>query len=431
MIMKILYLVPYTPNLVRVRPYELLRALVQRHHQVTLATLWNSAEEEADLRKLAELGIDVVAAPMSAVQSLWNCLCTLPTQTPLQAVHAWQPRLAGQLVQLLRERQFDIIQVEHLRGAQYGLHLRTLVRHQQLPLPIIWDSVDSISSLFRQTARQSWHLRSRLLAQFELKRTQRYEGHLVHQFDRILVTSATDQNVLVELAMHTAPTPMHAARRSDELELAQRITVLPNGVDAARFSVDGTPRRPATIVFSGKMSYHANIAAALYLLQEIMPPVWVHYPHLEVQIVGKDPAPQIRALASHHARGASLGRKRRQIVVTGTVPEISTYLRAATIVVAPLLYGAGIQNKVLEAMACGAPVIASTQAASGIHALPQRDLLVAANTQEFVAGILYLLSNEARRLQLGQAGRRYVEQNHAWGSTVTRLEAIYQEAKIR
>jgi glycosyltransferase involved in cell wall biosynthesis len=113
------------------------------------------------------------------------------------------------------------------------------------------------------------------------------------------------------------------------------------------------------------------------------------------------------------------------VQVTGTVADLRDYLRRATIAVAPVPYGAGIQNKVLEAMACGAPVIASEQAASALHARDQHDLLVAGSSEEFAHAILALLNSPARRADIGVAGRRYVERYHSWSASAAHLEQIY------
>ena len=103
------------------------------------------------------------------------------------------------------------------------------------------------------------------------------------------------------------------------------------------------------------MSYHANIAMTLYLVREILPIVWATNPDVKLWIVGKDPSKELLAL-----------QKYQKILVTGRVDDIRPYLRQATLSVSPLLYGAGIQNKILEAMACGTPVVATPLAVSAL-----------------------------------------------------------------
>jgi glycosyltransferase involved in cell wall biosynthesis len=424
--MNILFIVPYTPNLIHVRPYQLIRSLVRRGHRLTLATLWISDEEQADLDRLAAEGVQVLACWLSIWRSTWNCLRALPSGVPLQAVYCWQPALARRVQFAIRHSQFDIIHVEHLRGARYGLHTKSEIRNPKSEIPIVWDSVDCISYLFEQAARDSRSLKGRLMTRLELGRTRRHEGWLVGQFDRVLVTSEVDATALRELAAVSCPLSVgqQSAISNQQLTTSneQLITVLPNGVDLAYFTPTGEPREPASVVITGKMSYHANVTAALHLIQDIMPRVWAQRPDVQVWIAGKDPPREIRALGTYGGQSSVIGGR---VTVTGTVPDIRPYLRRATLAVAPVPYGAGIQNKVLEAMACETPVVASPQAISALAARPGRDLVVAGGAEAFAQAVLALLDDPARRAQLGPAGRAYVEAHHNWEVIAAQLEDIY------
>ncbi len=400
--MRILYVTPYAPNRIRVRPFQLLQALARRGHAVTLGAVWSDAAERADLVALAELGITVEARRMPALRSLANSLLALPMAQPLQAAYSWHPGLAARLARRALDEPFDVIHVEHLRGARYGLYLQRRLAAAGLTTPVVWDSVDCITHLFRQAAGRSASRKSRLITRFELGRTSRYEAQMVARFDRTVVTSPADRQALAELTAGAGSGPVE-----------DRLVVLPNGVDLDYFTPDATPRLPATVVLTGKMSYHANVTAARQLVREIMPLVWAQRPDVQVWIVGKDPAREVQALAS--------GR----VLVTGTVPDMRRNLRRATLAVAPVPYGAGIQNKVLEAMACAAPVIASEQAVSALEAEPGQELLVARSSADFAQQVTALLKAPARAQALGRAGRAYVERSHQWPRIGAALEQLY------
>jgi glycosyltransferase involved in cell wall biosynthesis len=177
------------------------------------------------------------------------------------------------------------------------------------------------------------------------------------------------------------------------------------------------------------MSYHANITAALHLIHDIMPKVWAQRPEVKVWLVGKDPSADIRALADKGT--ASPTQKQGSVIVTGTVDDIRPYIHKSAAAVAPVPYGAGIQNKVLEAMACGAPVIASPQACSALQAQPGRDLLVAENPERFAETLLGLLGNPSQQQSLGLTARSYVERYHSWDAITGQLEQVYQSAIMR
>jgi glycosyltransferase involved in cell wall biosynthesis len=174
------------------------------------------------------------------------------------------------------------------------------------------------------------------------------------------------------------------------------------------------------------MSYHANITAAKHLVHDIMPLVWARKPDVNVMIVGKDPPRDVRSLENSRASTNGNGDAGR-VRVTGTVPDLRPYLLRASVAVAPLLYGAGIQNKVLEAMSCGTPVVASSKAISALNVRENRDLLVGDNAEVFARRVLDLLENPQLRDEVGRAGRRYVETHHSWDNIAASLESAYLE----
>lgn len=406
--MRLLYVVPYTPNPIRIRPYNLIRRLVQHRHRVTLACVWESAEELASLDQYRSEGLDVIGAQLSRARTLWNAVRALPDHAPLQSAYSWQPELVQMIAREHSAQAYDVVHIEHLRGARLGLAIKKALSSS----PFVWDSVDCISELFRQSAKHSASIVGRWVTRFELNRTRKYEAYLITQFERTLVVSPSEQRALQALA----------ARDTLELNASSkngsRIQVLTNGVDSDYFRPIEDAREPATIVFSGKLSYHANTTAALFLVQEIMPRVWERHPEVRVQIVGQKPPQRILNLQRKYP-----GR----VEVTGYVPDLRRYVGRATLAVAPIVYGAGIQNKVLEAMAMETPVVTTPQAASALAVENGRELLFGDGVRELSQQIVCLLQDPTRRAQLGANGRRYVQKFHNWDSIVSQLSRIYQD----
>lgn len=394
--MNVLFVVPYVPNLVRTRPYNLIRHLSARGNRVTVLTVWSNEQEYADLEPLRQICAEVRAIPMPLWHSLLNSALALPSRKPLQSVYSWKPAWISRLIDI---NAYDVVHVEHLRGSRYGLHFK-----QNSRLPVVWDSVDCITHLFRQASSQSKNLKGRLRSWLDLERTARYEGWLLDKFNHVLVTSPVDREALLGLKPNgSLPAP---------------ISVLGNGVDVTHFSPDpAVEREPETLVISGKMSYHANVTMTLHLVHQIMPHVWQKRPNVKLLVVGKDPTREIQALAQNP-----------NIIVTGTVDALPPYLQKATVAVAPITYGAGIQNKILEAMSCGTPVVTTPQAVAALCIEPERDILVADSSEAYAQAILSVLENRARQEMLGNNGRIYVEQYHHWPNVAARLETIYAEA---
>lgn len=403
--MKILFIIPYAPSLIRVRPYNLIRAMADRGHSVTVATLWTETHELEALNSLRNDGIRIASKRMPKWRSLFNCLSALPSRTPLQSVYSWHAGFGREIYRLVSEASgdtYDVIHIEHLRGARYGLSLLERFEDGEGRPPIVWDSVDCISYLFEQTAARSSAVPSRWIARLEQRRTKRLEGKLQRRFDKTLVTSEADKSALVNLA-------------SDGCSKPEKVTVLTNGVDLDYFRPEPSVKpEPATVVLSGKMSYHANVAMVDYFMDEIFPRLAEKHPEVKMKIVGKGPPGRVQGLDQDP-----------RVTVTGMVPDMRTYLRKATVAAVPLTYGAGIQNKVLEAMACGTPVVASPIAARSLQAKPGQAILVAESPAEYVESISKVISSPALRYEVGSAGRCYVEAHHDWRDIAARLEEIY------
>jgi glycosyltransferase involved in cell wall biosynthesis len=324
----------------------------------------------------------------------------------LQSFYSYHPLISQKVSELLTigntKHSFDVVHVEHLRGIRYALQLKKLNGKRQIP--VVWDSVDSITRLFDQTRKQGSSTFNKLIAAFEYDRTRKIEATAPINFDRTLVTSQLDKEAYLEII-------------DQQFDQADSFSVLPNGVDLDYFIFDESkPRESAALVVSGKMSYHANICMVDYVVNDIMPIIWRERPDVHLWIVGKDPPSKIQNF-----------QKNSLIHVTGTVPDIRPYLQSATVAVSPLVYGTGVQNKVLESMACGTPVITTSLAISALGVKEGRDLLVADQPQEFAQKTLSLLDDPQRQKSLGLAGRQYVEINHRWENIAMQLEGIYHE----
>jgi sugar transferase (PEP-CTERM/EpsH1 system associated) len=389
---KILFITPYIPSLIRVRPYNLLRALHQRGHEITLLCLQPPGDEDTPQDALRDFCEAVHIIPHSRNRTLFNGLrAFLFGKEPIQAAYSHSPAFSAYVQDLLKAQRFDVAHIEHLRGA---------VLAKGLNLPVVFDSVDSIALLFEKVLQEPPNLKSRLIAHLDLERTRDYEGTLTQRFEQVAVTSEIDRQFLIELGSN-----------------AEQITVVPNGVDLDYFQPTGQSPDPDQLIFTGKMSYHANIAAVEDLVNDIMPLVWAKRPNAKLQIVGKDPSPAILEMAQNP-----------KITVTGFVPDIRPYLAQAAIAVSTVRYGVGIQNKVLEAMAMGTPVVCSTQASSALKTVNGTDILVGDSPERIANHILHLLDTPEERQRIAQAGRRYVEEHQTWDNAAQTLEKQYHEA---
>lgn len=396
--MRILFVAPYAPGSIRVRSFNLIRQLLRRGHQVTVVhPLWRDDRQSRSEELVAE-GAEVVRVPLSRLGARSRLLGGLARRQPMQIRYAWSRSLAHRLRAALERSAADIVHFEHLRTVPYAHFVADFDTAR------VWDSVDCISELLRATRSRSRSRLWRLAAGLEIGATRRYESRAIALFDRVLLASARDRQALAGLT---------------DQSLGKRLQVLASGVDLEAFAFRDPAERAPRVVFAGALSYHPNADAALYLAREVMPLVWGRNSSVQLVVVGPSPPSELQQIAR---------RDPGRITVTGWVPSVQGYLTSAAVAAIPLRYGAGIQSKVLEAMACGTPIVADPRSALAVGAKDGRELLTADSAHEFADAILCLVDNPLRRGQIARDARSRVEGHFSWDRAGAELERHYHEA---
>ena len=394
--MNILFVFPYPPSRIRSRGYGFIQHLRQKHNVTILAQV-ETEQELKDAEALERQGYEIISVRESRWRSMMHSGIALLSTYPLQAAYARSARLLYQAKQLVASRHFDIVHVEHLRGMA---SMEVLVNE----CPIVWDAVDCISQLWQKARDAKRDLKTTVIGALEQKRTQSYERRLLDKVSHVLAISENDRQALAVLR----------DKYTDDMAYAC-IDVVPNGVDLDYFTPTMEVYRPYSLVFSGKMSYHANIAAVHYLYQQIMPLIWKELPMATLTIVGSKPPKSIQALRSD-----------TRINVTGYVEDIRPYIRRAHVMISPLIYSVGMQNKVVEAMALGTASVISDQSAAALSVRSGYDTFVATDAQSFAEKAILLMTNSSLREAISVQGRRYVEKQHNWWCITDRLVDIYR-----
>jgi sugar transferase (PEP-CTERM/EpsH1 system associated) len=297
--------------------------------------------------------------------------------------------LQARLRERLQREPFDLIYVSSSSMAPYAM---------DTSLPVVMDFVDLDSDKWLQYAdRCSW----------AVSWIYRREGRRLRRLEQAIARRATYCLVATEAE--------HALLRA--VAPWARSAVVPNGVDLDTFAPPACPPREPIIVFSGAMDYFPNVDAVTFFVHSILPHVRTRVPEAQFIIVGKDPTLAVRRLS-----------RQPGVQVTGYVPDVRPFLHRARLAVAPLRLARGIQNKILEAMAAGLPVVATSKAHQGLNAAPGRDLLVADQPEEFADAVVRLLQDSAYASEMGRAARTFVASHHAWASVLSILDAILRQA---
>ncbi len=233
----------------------------------------------------------------------------------------------------------------------------------------------------------------------------RFEGKRLFAFERATARRA-DASLFVSAA--------EAELFRDKTGLGNdKVQVLENGIDLDRFAPDASAAvQPGLIVFTGQMDYAPNVEAVVDFVRDVWPLVLAQAPQSKFAIVGRNPVPEVQALASD------------SVIVTGEVPDTRIWLAQAALAIAPLKLARGVQNKVLEAMAMAKPVIVSSAAAQGIDARAGRDVLVVDEPDAVAAAIAHLLAHPDQAAKIGQAARAQMEARYGWEAQLAGLPAL-------
>ena len=403
---------PYPPQQgTALRNYNLIAQVAQRH-EVHLLSFVDSDSEPVDLDTphsllgvgpLQELcaSVHTVPIPHRSRRRRLQTVLTSPLPDIVHRLHS--PLFHTRLERVLREgAPLDVVEIEGLEMAEYGLHvLRTVTG----PLPrLIYDAHNAEyllqKRIFEADSRHPRRWLGALYSWIQWQKLRRYEARVCRQVQQVLACSPADGNALAQLVP------------------GLNATIVPNGVDTEHYRpgiVPPLPLGPQALVFTGKMDFRPNVDAALRFGTAVLPIIQQAAPQAQFYIVGKDPHPRLAPL-----------RDRPGITLTGFVEDVRPYVAAAAVYVVPLLTGGGTRLKVLEAMAMGKAIVSTTLGCEGIQATPGRDIVLADEATDMAAQVVALLQDAARREALGSSARLFVEQHFDWHIVAASLDQVYE-----
>jgi sugar transferase (PEP-CTERM/EpsH1 system associated) len=387
--LKILFIAsrfPYPPiQGDRLRAYHQIRMLA-RHHRITLLAPVLDGGEARQRMAVGPMCERVIPVPIRRAERARNLLRAPFSALPLQTTYWYHARIAREVHAACLREKFDLAHVQLVRMAPAAAALDRI--------PRVLDFTDALSLSFSRRARRERFPMDQL-CRWEARRLRRYEAILIERFDATLVIAEADRKAL---------------GGSPKIHLCR------NGVSLDAPAVPEQHRERRTIVFSGRMSAFPNADAAVWFATHVFPIVRSRIGDARLRIVGAYPPRRVKKLATLPG-----------VEITGRIPDLGEAVSRAAVAVAPLLTGAGTQNKVLEAMALGVPVVATRMVADGVAAAAGEHLLVADEPEPFAEAVISLMAGGQRQRIIDNA-RRFVEREYSWNRAAGDLERAYEFA---
>lgn len=367
--------------------YNQIRQLSASHDVSLICFRHPDSSGDGGLSDMCRM-MKVLEIPTTSKVAL-NAIAGLVGDVPL-TVSLYASRSSANIIRRhLEEDRYDVV-ISQIEMAQF------IPESYSGPKILLMEDPEPLK--FTRVDKRGWTIRQRLWRGFETGRLSRYERRQSPRFDRVTLLSEED------------------ARDNRSFLPDARLACVPYGTDPDWFSPsDAVKRVEGMIVISGNMYHPHNAAAALHFARDIYPTVKKEVPDATLWIVGANPIPEILRLG-----------KTEGITVTGAVPEIRDYLRMARVSICPIALKIGVQTKVLEAMACGTPVVTTSAGNSGIGAPSGEGLYVADSDEEFSRWVVELLRGKGWD-DMSARARRFVLDHFSWNKSAEKLEKLMTE----
>lgn len=382
---------------------HLLEFLHARGHEVDFVTLTEPGQplRPEHMAWLESRCRRVVLVPHSLKRSLGRAAQGWLRGWPFQIGLLLSPGQLEAVRGLVAQNRYDMAYAYYIRSAE-ALRAAVRARPGLVSFMALQLSQTLNTERLARTAAKAWE---RLFYRFETGRMGDYEARLWRDVSRTVLIGEKDKAAIA------------AACKARGLPEIDNVVWGPHGVDVARFRPRPETEEADTVVMSGVMRYAPNVEAALWFVQEVWPLLRRRRPAARFFLVGRDPVPALQALDGKDG-----------ITVTGTVEEPADWIARAAVCVAPIRAAAGLQNKLLEAMAMAKAVVATPVANEGIRAPEDTALCLAETPAAFAAAVDRLLADPARRQAMGQAARRFVEEKWTWEGPFLELEQAFLAA---
>lgn len=381
----------------RIRTYQMLRELKQSHH-ITYLTL-DDGTAAADAPQLAtEYCHELVRIPFrrsaNFSPAFWFELArSIASPLPYTILRYRSTAFRRALTELVERQSFDVVVCDFLMPA--------VNVPASLPCPTVLFQHNVEADIWRRHVEVATSPPRRAVLYLEWQKIRRFERASCRRFDQVITVSAEDRDTI-----------------RTEYDVAA--SDVPTGVDTAYFSRSGVDsRRPRHLVFTGSMDWLPNIDGMKFFVEQVLPRIRSELPDVSLTIIGRDPTPEVLALADGDAR----------ITVTGRVDDVRPGMEEAAAFVVPLRVGGGTRLKIYEALAMECPVVSTRVGAEGLPLEDGREILLADGPEDFASAVVRLLTDPTLAAQLAANGADVVRRRFGWDRAAEEFARICERGR--
>jgi polysaccharide biosynthesis protein PslH len=379
----------------------LLDGLAKAGHTIDLMTLIDVNGPDPSTTPLATLCHKIITIPAPRRRILTRLRDLFLSRRADMERRVYAAQFVSAVKSQLAFEDYDLVQLESLETAAY----LPVIKARRPALPIIYDSFNAEFDLqrliFEIDVKRLSRLHGAVYSFIQWRRLVRFERRVCETVDYVIAVSEADAEAFRKLAPQA------------------RVAVVPNGIYADEYQGVKTQQLelgPAPLLFTGTMNYRPNVDAVVWFANEVLPEVRKIIPDARLFVVGNRP----------HARLDKL-RQRDDIEITGYVQDVLPFLQSAMVYVAPLRMGSGTRLKLLQAMAVGCAIVATSVGAQGLDVTSGREMMLADTSESFAQATVSLLRDADLRVKMGEAARKVVCDKYDWSVIVPKLLAVYKD----
>ena len=386
--MKILIIttrVPYPPYKGdKLKIFNIARQLAKKN-SVTIVTFLRNRNQIKDVEELKKHNIKVIYEKISLLESCFNIIEAIFREIPFQVAWYKSKKMHKKIKDLITKGNYDVAYFHLIRSAQY------LVNNNGNSVLQVVDFTDAVSLYLDRFTKIERNPIKKILLGIEKKRVEKYEK-IAERFNIVFICSEVDREYLLNRSINA------------------NIKILRNGVDVDNFKIENVQKEKNRIIFTGNMPYYANYDAAIYFVKDIFPKVLKQIPDAKFFIVGQNPPRRIKALSSEN------------VIVTGYVEDLRKEYLKSCVNVAPMRFGAGTLNKILEAIVLRVPIVATSVAVEGLPKDIKQSILVAKDSNDFADKLIRLLKNNESANKESEKKQTEFIKTLSWENIVSHFE---------